>query len=187
MATNPQRKHLTFSIRDFYKDYTKIVKKENFPKRDYITYRDYIFDVFAEIFKLILFDSWHFVLPFSSGEFYLKNTTSTTGSRVFCKTQTMKTGKPVYIFNNHRLRQTFRFVWDKSAASFPNAKFYKFNLITGEDKLHKKYKVGRSAINDFHNEVGNNPRLKIPVTYDNAIKTLIEPDYGISQQQNRIC
>ena len=76
MATNPVKKALTFTIRDFYKDYKKEVKETKFKERSYLEYRDFIFSVMAEIFHLILYKSWHFVMPYSLGTFFIKENTS---------------------------------------------------------------------------------------------------------------
>lgn len=174
--TNPQKKHLNYTIRDFYKDYSKeINKQKKYKKRDYIKYRDFIFSVFAELFYYILHKGWHFVLPYSLGEFYLKESTKNTGNRVYSLPQSIKARKAVYIFNNHTLRKTFKFVWDKSYVNFPTAKYYKFELIDGREKLHKKYKVGRAAISEFLFSVGTDPKIKVPNPINKPERILQEP------------
>lgn len=176
MATNLPKKQLTFTIRDFYKEYSRECRKEeNYPKREYIQYRNFIFSIFAELFRHILYSNWHFVLPYSLGEFYLKEDTRNTGKRVYSKGHSIQAGKAVYIFNNHTLRKTFRFKWDRSYTHFPTAKYYKFELISGREKLHRKYKVGRAAVADFLFSVGKNPHIKMPITFNSARKKLEEP------------
>lgn len=177
MPTNPPKKQLTYTIRDFYKDYRRSCnKQERFPKREYIEYRDYIFEVFAEIFHEILYNGWHFVLPYSMGEFYLKENMRNTGKKVYSKTRSIQEGKAVYIFNNHTLRKTFKFVWDRTYANFPTAKYYKFELIDGREKLHKRYKVGREAISNFLFSVGKDPNIRLPRPLNKAMGRLQEPE-----------
>lgn len=177
MATNPVKVRLTYSIRDFYNDYKREAKNSKFETRPYIKYRDYIWDIFAEIFKAILHNSWHFVLPYSMGEFYIKKYDKLIGKRAYSKALSYKNKKPTYTFNNHTMRQVFKFVWDKTYASFENKKFYKFNIINGEKALHKKYKVGKKALSDYYFESSTNPKLKLPNGYNKARKFIEEPNY----------
>ena len=163
MPTNPQKKHFTYTIRDFYKDYRKECNKQDrFPRRDYIKYRDFLFEVFAEIFNHIIKTGWHFVLPYSLGEFYLKDITKRVGTRVYSKRLSMKNKKRTYVFNNHTFRKTFQFKWDRTYANFPTAKYYKFIFIDGQEKLHRKYNVGRLALAKFLFSVGSDPNVKLP-------------------------
>lgn len=177
MPTNPPKKHFTYTIRDFYKDYRKACNKQDrFPKRPYIKYRDFIYDVFAEIFHTIIKDCWHFVLPYSLGEFYLKENKRNTGKRVYCKKASIREKRPVYTFNNHTLRKTFKFTWDKTYARFPTAKYYKFELIDGEEKLHLKYNVGRRFIARHLFSIGEDPNLKVPKPINRAKGKLEKPN-----------
>jgi hypothetical protein len=177
MPTNPVKKHLTYTIRDFYKDYRKSCSSQKkFPKRNYIKYRDFIYDVFTEIFHEIITNGWHFVLPYSLGEFYLSEDKRNTGKRVFLKDQSIKNGKATYTFNNHTLRKVFKFKWDKTYARFPTAKYYKFELIDGEEKLHKEYNVGRRFIRNYLFDMGKNPNIKIPTPINRPKRKLEKPN-----------
>ena len=174
MATNPVKKHLTFTLRDFYSSYEKNQKGTKFPKRPYKKYRDFIRDVFSEIFSKIIRDGWHFVLPYSLGEFYLQECKWLTGKRV---RMGWKDGKPKYGFQNHSLRKTFRFVWDRSYTTFTNGKYYTFKLVSGKEKLHQQYDVGKASIDKHLREVGDDPYSKGPIINNVPERVLREPTY----------
>lgn len=178
MPTNPQKKHLTYTIRDFYKNYRKEARKQNkFPVRDYKKYKDFIFDVFAECFQKIIKDGWHLVLPYSLGEFYLKELVKRSGKKTFDFTYFRRTGKKRYLFNRHTLNRVYKFVWDRKSAKFPTSKYYNFELLRGNEISHRKYKVGREAIANFFFNVGKDSSLSLPNTYNDAIRRLEEPKY----------
>lgn len=171
MATNPQKKYLTFSIIDFYKHYSKQCNKtKRFPKREYKKYRDFMRDVLAEIFHKIVYDSWHFVMPYSLGTFFLKHDKKVTGKRV---PTGYRDGKTTYTFNDHTLRNTYKFKWDKGYCNFENSKYYTFVTISGREKLHRKYKVGKLALSNFYFKIGKDPKYKLPIKYYKG-KTKIE-------------
>lgn len=185
MATNPIRKRFMFSIRDFYKDYVKSVtlhnkglgkNQEKLRKLEYIRYRDFINDVFSEIFKLILEESWHFVMPYSLGEFYLKEVKHPSGQS-YSRALSVQAGKPVFVRNDHTLRKTYKFVWDRTYALFPTAQFYKFEILRGKNKIHKKYNVGREAISKYLFSIGKDPSKRIPVSNLEALGTPQDPPY----------
>lgn len=178
MASNPQKKHFTLSTRDFYNDYVKSCKKDKkYEALPRLKHRDFIEDVFAEIFHKVVKDSWHFVLPFGMGEFYMSECKGVKNMGSFSKNLTIRNGKRTYVRNDHTLRKTFKFKWDKTYARFPTAKYYKFVLFDGESKLHKRYKVGRKAISEFLISLGSNPNLKMIRPYNSPVKTLEEPNY----------
>jgi hypothetical protein len=178
MATNPQKKHFTFTIRDFYKDYVKECREsKEFEKRDYKKYRDFIYDIFAEIFKKIVHDSWHFVLPYSLGELYIKNVTVAAGAKVYSRALTFKNKKATFVLNNHTLRETFKFKWDKTFTRFNNSKFYSFDILPGRNNLHKKYKVGSKFLSEHYFEINKDPNKNVPKPYNKAIKKIEEVKY----------
>lgn len=174
MAYNPAKSHLTYSVRDAYKDYKKD-RRENgkeYELRSYKKYKEYIFEVFAEIFKDIVHKGWHFILPFGLGEFYLKVSDSFTGTRVIDWEKTAEKGEHVYHFNNHSFRKVYKLKWDTSyTTKFDNAKFYHFNILDGKKAYHKKYGVGAKAINERIMEAANDPMVNMPITYNKPIKT----------------
>ena len=125
---------------------------------------------------MIIRNGWHFVLPYSLGEFYLKEDKRVAGKKVLNKIETIRQKKLVYTFNNHTLRKTFRFVRDRSHSYFTNSKYYKFAILHGKHKRHRKYKIGREAISNFLFSIGSDPSLKVPNPINQAIRRLQEPD-----------
>lgn len=163
---NAEKKFLTYTVKDFYKDYAKAQRKSEFPRRTYKKYKEYILDIFAEIFKEIVKNDWQFVLPYSLGELYLKTSNKVVGQKVIDWGKTQKTGKHHYFFNNHTFGKVYSFVWDKTYARFPTSKYYSFNILTGANKAHEKYGIGARAIKNHIRKVSEDPLMSLPNSYN---------------------
>lgn len=161
MASNPPKVHFTYGIRDFYSSYRKKAKKSKFPVREYSKYRSFMYDILSEIFKTIVETGWHFVLPYGLGEFYIKKR---KGDSVDIR-ESIAQRKRVLHINNHTMRESYAFKWDKTYASFLNSKYYNFKIVHGKHALHKKYGVGAMAISNFYDRVNSTPGLKMPPRY----------------------
>lgn len=173
MATNPQRQHLTYTIRDYYNDYRKKANRQSkYQVRPYKQYKAYIYDIFSEIFQRIMHEAWHFVFPFSAGEFYIKK----VGQGVF-KQIYKKPNKDKILINNHTFRNRYKFVWDKSYSTFDNSKFYNFKIARGTEVEALKYNVGKKALSNFYFSMNENPNIKLLTPYNQAIRYLQKPTY----------
>lgn len=183
MASNPVKKYYSVTLNDYYNDYKKAAKKSEYEVRSIKDYRSFVFDFFAECFRLILEKSWHFVLPFSMGEFHIVELKHMSNKPVFRnRRKSLLTGKDHYISNKHTFGKFFKFKWEKynNSQSKINSKYYNFKLegayIDGVG-WSNKYRVGRKFINEYYRLCDEDPSYSLPNPTNTAQKQLKAPVY----------
>lgn len=161
-GTNPTRNHLTYSISHYYLDYGKKVraanrKGSNLTEKSRPIFRNFILDVFADIFDKVLTEAWHFVLPGGCGDIHIRQF-----KNVYDKPRMKKNGEwRKYIPNPRADGKKIKIVWSKEYATFDNKKYYSFKLISGKYEYSKKRSTGKEALDNF--VLGEGKYINTPV------------------------
>lgn len=144
MPTNPVKKHLTYSIYDFYKLYVREQRKLGVVGKvmPYRKYRNIIEDLLQRVSIKIIKENYVFTMPYGLGCIFVKgfNYDPTVVKVDFITTK--KVGRLVRFLNRHTFGFHFKFRWDKDYSNFRNRAYYVFKPI--RDKAGISGKTGLS-------------------------------------------
>lgn len=183
MATNPPKKHLTYSIRDFYKTYSKEAKNSDFEVRPYKEYKRFVYLFFKEVFKLMIFTGWHFVMPYSIGEMYLRNR-KIKREDYLClnKKKYEETGKREYYFVSKMKDRSLKLKFDRKFSHIVNIIYYKFTFNAGYKKESIDHQTGLKFLKEYIEDVQSDQSKNFPITYNRATGRLETPSYDFEKQ-----
>lgn len=154
MPTNLPKKHFTYTISDFYKEY----KKESDNPIPYKLYKDIIVDFFVEIMKKIIYENHVFQLPHGLGSILVKaRKTNLQNARVDFHL-TKKFNKTIRHLNQNTFGYYFHIWWEKKHKSFNNHQFYQFK--PAESKCATDRGVGKKALSNHIKETAKDPLKK---------------------------
>jgi hypothetical protein len=140
LKLNKDKKHLTYSIGDFYEKYSQDRKDI-----DHLSRKQYI-RIIKRLFKLIALDIIKTTVPFNPkvglGRFgIVKRSNSRKGINWKL---TKKLGKKIYYTNAHTNGNYFRWHWEKGPKCyFNNKKFYSFSVVRSLKKELSNYIMQR--------------------------------------------
>lgn len=162
MPTNPQKKHYTMTLKDFYKEFKRElrVEKEEL-KYSYARYREIMEDFFMECFKRMIHENFLFMMPYSLGTIAVK---SFNGNRTNLKKRkidwkkTKEYGTIVRHLNTHTFGYYFGIMWDKSYVRFRNNAYYVFRATSSDYATRNG--VGKKALSKHIRNIANDPNAK---------------------------
>ena len=157
MKGNPQKKHFTFTIKDFWKKHKRsmITRKTRDKILDYHTYKELMWDFFAEIFHLIIWEKWDFVIPYKCGVLKLTHRHSSNMHALINHNETKKRGKYIQYTNKHSRGKVYSVKWIKDGLYFDNSKIYAYRTTSGT--LAKKYGTGKVGIYEMAMKIHREP------------------------------
>jgi len=158
MATTPVKKHFTFTIKEFYKEYRLDKRSAGVPCKniiDYKTYKKIIEDFFVEIMKKIIYENYCFMMPYSLGSILVKSFKTNLKKALVDFKTTRAIGKVVKYINQHTFGYYFGIVWDKSYVRFKNNAYYSFSATSSAPAT--KLGIGKKALSDHINELSQDP------------------------------
>jgi len=147
MATQPTKRHFSYTSNDFWGFYKKHCKAKN-QKTDVSkqVYRDILTSLWIEIMQKVV-KGWSFVMPQGLGTYTVRSRNGVSiKSHIF-----KKEGKRVIDLARHTSGHRFIFTWIKTGY-WNNRAFYKF-IYTTKKKIQKKYGFGPHGLADYINEV----------------------------------
>ena len=156
MASNPARKHFTYTIKDFYKEYSDSQEDPI----SYIKYTTLIRDFFTEIMKKIIFDKYSFFIPYNLGCISLMSRKPPI-KRAPIDWAQLHAGNPKgKHFNLHTFNRLFSIKWLNSfTRRFSNKKFYQFKYTNS--KLAHRSGIGGKGIEKMIMDTVNDPTKKL--------------------------
>lgn len=152
MATNPVKRHFTYSSREFYQFYKYHRRAIGRPVG--ITYKNYK-KLITEMWTILMKDVVEggcFMMPHKMGMITVKK-----GNRKLKinKLESIKQGKRVRYTQQHTNGDIFRFSWIKSNY-FANKQFYNFKFIYSID-YQDKHRIGGRGLRDYLLEISKDP------------------------------
>lgn len=129
------KKHLTYTVSDFYNDYKKERKDLNVCLSRSVFIK-VVKQALREIAKLIIREKFHFRLPFMMGVIRIqkKHRPSELDHCSIDFNKTKKIGKTVRHLNTHSNGDYFKWKWEKTRRTcyFTNQGFYTFRAVRDE-------------------------------------------------------
>jgi len=161
MATNPVKKHFSFTIKDFYKIFKDDKKASGKSCKNIIPYKVYkgiIEDFFEAVMKLVIYDNFTFRMPYSLGIIMIKAYKTNLKKASIDYNQTKKTGKVVRFLNQHTYGYYFGFIWDKSYSRFKNHSLYKFKATKSDHAT--RLGIGKISLSRHIKKLSLDPKQK---------------------------
>lgn len=162
MATNPLKKHLSYTIKDFYNEYKRTQKNKGTPVSKIISYKTYkkiVEDFFEFLQKKIIRENFIFVMPYSLGSNYIKaRKTNPAYEGCIDYAMTKKVGKVVRHLNLHTFGYYYASVWDKTYVRFRNKVYYNYTSTASTHTVEKG--IGRKGLSAYIIECSKDPNKK---------------------------
>jgi len=147
LATVPQKKHFTFTLKDFHKEFKLKKKKEGLAVKDIIEYKEHkrvMESFFRVVFKKMIHENFVFTMPYSLGAVLIKGYRANPDNLAIDFQNTIKHKKLIYFINRHSFGYCFKIWWNKTYVKFRHQSYYIFKAISS--KYAHRQGIGRSAL-----------------------------------------
>lgn len=156
--SNPPKKHFTYTIKDFYREFKEDEKQKGKSCDDILPYKKYrkiVEKFFVRIMQKIIYDNHTFMMPYSLGSIVVKAFKTNLKKAPVDFHTTKMVGKVVRFLNTHTYGYYFGIIWDKSYVRFKNNVYYTFKATSS--KYATKNGVGKKALSCHIKELSNDP------------------------------
>ena len=161
MATVPTKKHFTYTIKDFYREYKNSEKDKGKSVSQMIQYKMYrmiIEGFFLHVSKKIIYDNFSFMFPYSLGTIVVKAFKTNLKNLQVDWSKSKEVGSIVKHLNLHTYGYYFGIMWDKSYVRFKNNAYYLFCATSSRSA--SKLGIGKKGLSDHITALSKDPEKR---------------------------
>lgn len=158
MPTNLPKRHFSYTIKDFYKEYRNRKKEQGIPCSEilpYKVYRKILEKFFLGVSKKIIYENFTFMMPYSLGSILVKSHKTNLKNLKIDWSKSKEMGRIMKHLNLHTYGFYFMISWDKSSVRFRNSAYYLFTFTNSKKAVRQG--VGKSGLSNHIKTLSKDP------------------------------